>query len=99
MKQINGMFVLVNNTIGMLMNVVHRQVHKNIWQRSLTGFITIPLYIYGTREIWLNQYKHNFALPKQCFFLKVLTNFSVIMSYCRSFDGQETEGVINSRHF
>ena len=81
MEQINGMFVMVDNNkmIEMLSNVVHRQVHRNIWQRSLTGFITIPLYIYGTREIWLNQYKHNSALPKQCFFLKVLTNFSVIV--------------------
>ena len=32
MEQINGMFVLVNNIkmMGMLLNVVHRQVHKNI---------------------------------------------------------------------
>ena len=32
MEQINGMFVLVNyiKMMGMLLNVVHRQVHKNI---------------------------------------------------------------------
>ena len=32
MEQINGMFVLVNNIkmMGMLLNVAHRQVHKNI---------------------------------------------------------------------
>ena len=29
--------------MGMLLNVVHRQVHKNISQRSLLGFITIPI--------------------------------------------------------
>ena len=30
--------------IGMLLNFVHRQVLKNIQQRNLTGFITVPLY-------------------------------------------------------
>ena len=30
--------------MGILLNVVHRQVYKNIEQRSLKGFITIPLY-------------------------------------------------------
>ena len=32
MEQINGMFVMVDNNkmIGMLLNVVHRQVHRNI---------------------------------------------------------------------
>ena len=32
------------NAIRWLLNVVHRQVYKNIEQRSLKGFITIPLY-------------------------------------------------------
>ena len=30
--------------MGILLNVVHRQVYKNIEQGSLKGFITIPLY-------------------------------------------------------
>ena len=30
--------------MGILLNVVHRQVYKNIEQGSLKGFITITLY-------------------------------------------------------
>ena len=43
----NAMFLFVNTIkmLGMLLNLVHLQVHKkNKSQRILTGFITIPLH-------------------------------------------------------
>ena len=45
LRYINATFLLVKTIqmTGMLLNVVHFLVHKNIEQRSLTGFITIPL--------------------------------------------------------
>ena len=44
-EKINVMFLLVNNfkMIGMLLNVVHRQVQQS-WQKPVTkGFPTTPL--------------------------------------------------------
>ena len=45
LKKKKAMFQLVSKfkMIKMLLQVVHRQVHKNQEHRSLTGFITIPL--------------------------------------------------------
>ena len=42
----NAKFLFVNKIkmIGILLNVVYRQVHKNIEQRRLTGFMTIALW-------------------------------------------------------
>lgn len=42
----NAKFLFVHKIkmIGIILNVVYRQVHKNIEQRRLTGFMTIALW-------------------------------------------------------